>query len=100
MLVHRRCESLDQADLGWLRAKYHFQVNAAGKPAHQALGALIVWNETAVGGGFPTHGHRDVEIVTYVRQGVLGHRDTLGSEGSIHAGDTAEIHFFCPSDRV
>ncbi|WP_211460538.1 pirin family protein [Collimonas silvisoli] len=89
MLVHRRWESLDQADLGWLRAKYHFQVNAAGNPAHQALGVLIVWNddEIAVGSGFPTHGHRDVEIVTYVRQGVLGHRDTLGSEGTIHAGD-------------
>ena len=33
------------------------------------------------------HGHRDIEIITYVRQGVLGHRDTLGSEGAIHAGD-------------
>jgi quercetin 2,3-dioxygenase len=89
MLAHRRWESLDRADLGWLRAKYHFQVDASGNPAHQALGSLIVWNddEIAVGGGFPLHGHRDVEIVTYVRQGVLGHRDTLGSEGTIHAGD-------------
>jgi quercetin 2,3-dioxygenase len=89
MLAHRPWESLDTADLGWLRAKYHFQINAAGNPAHQALGSLIVWNddEIAVGSGFPLHGHRDVEIITYVRQGVLGHRDTLGSEGTIHAGD-------------
>ena len=89
MLAHRRWESLDRADFGWLRAKYHFQVDASGNPAHQALGSLIVWNddEIAVGGGFPMHGHRDTEIITYVRQGVLGHRDTLGSEGTIHAGD-------------
>lgn len=90
MLVqHRRWNSLDVADFGWLRAKYHFQVNAVGNPAHQALGSLIVWNddEIAVGGGFPLHGHRDIEIITYVHQGVLGHRDTLGCEGTIHAGD-------------
>ncbi len=72
-----------------MRARYHFQVNGAGRAAHQALGSLVVWNddEIAVGGGFPMHGHRDIEIITYVRQGVLGHRDTLGSEGAIHAGD-------------
>jgi quercetin 2,3-dioxygenase len=89
MLAHRRWESLDRADFGWLRAKHHFQVDASGDPAHQALGSLIVWNddEIAVGGGFPPHAHRDIEIITYVRQGVLGHRDTLGSEGTIHAGD-------------
>ncbi len=89
MLTHRRWNTLDAADHGWLRAKYHFQVKPEGNPAHRALGPLIVWNddEIAVDGGFPFHGHRDVEIITYVRQGVLGHRDTLGSEGTIHAGD-------------
>ena len=89
MLAHRRWDSLDKANRDWLRARYHFSVDASGNPAHQALGSLIVWNddEIAVGGGFPLHGHRDVEIVTYVRQGLLGHRDTLGSEGSLHAGD-------------
>jgi quercetin 2,3-dioxygenase len=89
MISHRRWESLDKAGLSWLRAKYHFQISPDGNPAHQALGPLIVWNddEIAVGGGFPMHGHRDMEIVTYVRQGVLGHRDSLGSEGTIHAGD-------------
>ena len=89
MLTHRRWKSLDRAELGWLRAKYHFAVSADGDPAHTALGPLIVWNddEIAVGGGFPMHGHRDMEIITYVRQGLLGHRDTLGSEGVIPAGD-------------
>lgn len=89
MLMHRRWNALDQADHGWLRAKYHFLVNLQGNPAHHALGALIVWNddEIAVGGGFPLHGHRDMEIITYVRQGVLGHRDSLGSEGTLLPGD-------------
>ncbi|MGF6724290.1 redox-sensitive bicupin YhaK (pirin superfamily) [Paraburkholderia sp. GAS41] len=89
MLTHRRWKSLDRADLGWLRAKHHFAVGADGNPAHAALGPLIVWNddEIALGSGFPMHGHRDMEIITYVRQGLLGHRDTLGSEGTIKAGD-------------
>lgn len=89
MLAHRRWASLDQGNRDWLRARYHFSVDASGNPAHRALGSLIVWNddEIAVGGGFPLHGHRDIEIVTYVRQGLLGHRDTLGSEGTIRAGD-------------
>jgi redox-sensitive bicupin YhaK (pirin superfamily) len=89
MLVHRRWESLGRADLGWLTAKHHFAVSADDDPSHRALGPLIVWNddEIAVGSGFPMHGHRDMEIITYVRQGVVGHRDTLGSEGTIQAGD-------------
>jgi redox-sensitive bicupin YhaK (pirin superfamily) len=89
MLTHRRWKALDQADHGWLRAKYHFSIDPTGNPAHQAVGPLVVWNddEIAVGSGFPLHGHHDIEIITYVRQGVLGHRDTLGSEGTLHAGD-------------
>lgn len=89
MLAHRRWDSLDRADLDWLRAKYHFRVKASGNPAHHAMGALIVWNDDEIspGSGFGMHEHCDVEIVTYVRQGVLGHRDTLGSEGTIQAGD-------------
>lgn len=83
MLTHRRWKSLDGANHGWLRAKHHFMVSADGNPAHAALGPLIVWNddEIASGSGFPLHGHRDMEIITYVRQGLLGHRDTLGPRG-------------------
>ncbi|WP_322044463.1 pirin family protein [Paraburkholderia sp. J67] len=89
MLAHRRWASLDEGNLGWLRAKYHFAVDPGGNRAHGALGPLIVWNddEIAPGSGFPLHGHRDVEIVTYVRAGVLAHRDTIGSEGTLRAGD-------------
>lgn len=89
MITHRRWQALDGADFGWLKARHHFAVSPDGNPAHGPLGALIVWNddEIAPGAGFPLHGHRDMEIVTYVRQGVLSHRDTLGSEGTIRAGD-------------
>lgn len=89
MLTHRRWESLGHADFGWLRAKHHFAVFDGGNPEHVPVGNLVVWNddEIVAGGGFPLHGHKDMEIITYVRQGVLGHRDTLGSEGLIHAGD-------------
>jgi redox-sensitive bicupin YhaK (pirin superfamily) len=89
MISHRRWAALDRADLGWLQAGYHFHLEREADSAHGPLGPLIVWNddEIAVGGGFPLHGHRDMEILTYVRQGVLGHRDTLGSESALHAGD-------------
>ena len=89
MISHRRWASLDRADLGWLQAGYHFHLNRVADSAYGPLGPLIVWNddEIAVNAGFPLHGHHDMEILTYVRQGVLGHRDTLGSESALRAGD-------------
>jgi redox-sensitive bicupin YhaK (pirin superfamily) len=89
MLNHRRWSALDGADHGWLKAKHHFAVSAAGNPAHGPLGSLIVWNddEIAANSGFPLHGHKDIEIITYVRQGVVVHQDNLGSIGRIEAGE-------------
>jgi redox-sensitive bicupin YhaK (pirin superfamily) len=89
MISHRPWASLEKADLGWLRAGYHFPFGPNGNAAHAAIGPLIVWNddEIAVGGGFPLHGHRDMEILTYVRQGAVGHKDDLGSETTLRAGD-------------
>ncbi len=89
MLQLRPWPSLDGANLDWLKAKHHFAVSAEGNPQHTALGDLVVWNddEIAPGTGFPMHGHRDMEIVTYVREGVLEHQDTLGSRGQITAGN-------------
>jgi quercetin 2,3-dioxygenase len=89
VIEHRPVSELGGGDLGWLRALHHFHVGTYGNPAHQALGSLYVWNddELAPGTGFPPHGHRDVEIITYVREGYVLHRDNLGSEGRIEAGD-------------
>jgi len=88
MLQLRPRESLGGGDFGWLRAKHHFAVDDSGNRAHTPLGSLIVWNddEIAPRSGFPLHGHRDMEIFTYVRHGVLQHEDSLGGRGEIRAG--------------
>ena len=90
MIEHRPLGQMDGADLGWLRAKYHFQVRPQGNARHKPLGDLYVWNDDDIApgaAGFGMHGHRDVEIVTYVREGHVSHRDSLGNEGVILAGD-------------
>ena len=89
MIEHRPVSELGGGDLGWLKALHHFRIGTHGNPAHEALGNLYVWNddELAPGSGFPPHPHRDVEIVTYVREGYVLHRDSLGNEGRTEAGD-------------
>jgi redox-sensitive bicupin YhaK (pirin superfamily) len=89
MLQLRSKGTLDRGDYGWLKARHHFVVSAKGNPAHAPLGALVVWNddEIAPGTGFGRHGHADMEIVTYVRQGVVTHEDSAGNVGHIVAGD-------------
>ena len=90
MIEHRPLAQMDGADLGWLRAKYHFQVRPQGNARHKPVGDLYVWNDDDIApgaAGFGMHGHRDVEIITYVREGHVTHRDSLGNEGVILAGD-------------
>jgi redox-sensitive bicupin YhaK (pirin superfamily) len=89
MLEHRSWAQLGGGDYGWLKAKHHFAIGGHGNPIHKPLGSLIVWNddEIAPGTGFPLHGHANVEIITYVRQGAVTHRDSLGNSGRIQAGD-------------
>jgi quercetin 2,3-dioxygenase len=89
MLQLRSKETLDHGDRGWLKARHHFVVSADGNPANGRLGALVVWNddEIAPGTGFGRHTHADMEIVTYVRQGVVTHEDSTGNIGRTVAGD-------------
>ena len=90
MIEHRPFAQMDGANLGWLRAKYHFQVRPQGNPNHKPVGNIYVWNDDDIApgtAGFGMHGHRDVEIVTYVREGHVLHRDSLGNEGVILPGD-------------
>ena len=79
MLQIRSSSTLDGGDFGWLKAKHHFAVSPDGNPANKPLGALVVWNddEIAPGTGFGLHGHANMEIVSYVRDGVVTHRDNM-----------------------
>jgi redox-sensitive bicupin YhaK (pirin superfamily) len=93
MLQLRPRETLDQGDHGWLKARHHFVVAAEGNRANGPLGALVVWNDDEIspGKGFGLHSHADVEIVTYVRQGAVRHKDSVGNEGRTVAGDVQVI---------
>ncbi|GAB5470566.1 MAG: pirin family protein [Rhodospirillales bacterium] len=73
----------------WLDAHHHFSFGSYYDPQRMGLGSLRVWNDDSIrpGTGFDRHGHRDMEIVTYVRRGAITHRDHLGNEGRTLAGD-------------
>jgi redox-sensitive bicupin YhaK (pirin superfamily) len=89
MIEARPFAGLGGADHGWLRARHHFSFAGYSDPARMGWGRLRVWNddEIAPGTGFDPHPHRDMEIVTYVREGAITHRDHLGNEGRTIAGD-------------
>ena len=78
----------------WLHARHHFSFGHYRDPARMGLGSLVVWNDDqiAAGQGFQAHPHRDMEIITYVRQGAITHRDSLGNEGRTEAGDIQVMH--------
>jgi len=89
MIEVRTFARLGGADHGWLRTKHHFSFADYHDPARMSWGALRVWNddEIAPGTGFAPHPHANMEIITYVRQGAITHRDSLGNEGRTVAGD-------------
>ncbi|WP_026608081.1 pirin family protein [Methylocapsa acidiphila] len=89
MIDRRAFSTLGQADHGWLKARHHFSFGDYYDPARLGHGALRVWNddEIAPNSGFPPHPHADMEIITYVREGAITHKDSLGNEGRTPAGD-------------
>jgi quercetin 2,3-dioxygenase len=89
MIDVRPFETLGAMNIGWLDAHYHFSFADYHDPNRVHWGALRVWNDDTIkpGTGFQRHGHRDMEIVTYVRKGAITHRDHLGNEGRTEAGD-------------
>ncbi|HTI80898.1 MAG TPA: pirin family protein [Acetobacteraceae bacterium] len=78
----------------WLNAKHHFSFGGYHDPRRMGFGRLRVWNddEVSAGKGFDPHPHREMEIVTYIRQGAITHRDNLGNEGRTEAGDVQVMH--------
>jgi redox-sensitive bicupin YhaK (pirin superfamily) len=89
MIDVRPFSTLGGANHGWLNAKHHFSFASYHDPDRMNWGRLRVWNddEIAAGTGFDPHPHRDMEIITYVREGAITHRDSLGNEGRTEAGD-------------
>lgn len=89
MIERRPFDSLGGAHHGWLDAKHHFSFAGYHDPERVHWGALRVWNDDAIqpGTGFPAHPHADMEIITYVREGAITHKDSLGNHGRTVAGD-------------
>ena len=89
MIERRPFDRLGGADHGWLKARHHFSFAGYHDPKKMGWGPIRVWNddEIAPNSGFPPHAHADMEIVTYVRQGAISHKDSLGNEGRTEAGD-------------
>lgn len=89
MLDPRPFDSLGRFQNDWLNAHYHFSFSSYRDPDRMGLGALRVWNDDTIQphSGFDPHGHRDMEIITYVRRGAITHEDSLGNQGRTEAGD-------------
>jgi quercetin 2,3-dioxygenase len=89
MIERRPFNQLAAVDHGWLKARHHFSFGEFADPSRMGWGALRVWNddEIASNTGFPPHPHANMEIITYVREGAITHKDSLGNEGRTKAGD-------------
>src|SRR6201985_3682451 len=89
MIERRKFNELMGADHGWLNTRHHFSFADQYDPPRMGWGKLRVWNddEIAPQSGFPPHPHADMEIITYVREGAITHKDSMGNEGRTGAGD-------------
>ena len=93
MLTLRKSQSRGRADHGWLKSQHSFSFADYYDPDHTGWGNLLVINEDIIapGTGFGTHGHRDMEIISYVLAGQLAHQDSMGNIKGIPPGDVQRM---------
>ncbi|NJN21759.1 MAG: pirin family protein [Leptolyngbya sp. RL_3_1] len=93
MITLRPASDRGAANLGWLDSRHTFSFGNYYDADHMGFGSLRVINEDKVapGGGFSTHGHRDMEIISYVLEGALAHKDNIGNGSTMRPGDVQRM---------